>query len=396
MKSILNQLLSFFQTFIKRWTFSKRESLLILSNLIFLVLWVSAPQSGVKLATTTALSQVAEDWTCSMHPFIHLPHAGKCPICSMDLILSMTPNSSSKLGAAPQSFKLSEEARKLSKISSTPVRLGKAAREIHLVGSLALIPGREKRISALAGGRISKVWVSSVGAFVRQGEVLFEIEKNNGETSALAVEQVRAPMTGAILGIFFRSGEMVEEGRELYAIVDLGSLRADLDVYEKDLSLLASGLAMELEFSALPGVRVQSSILSVDVALDSQTRLGKAKAEIANPQFLFRPGMSVRAKVLSPAGDQVLLIPRTAVLTSGTRTLIYLEHFDESQNRYVYEGKEVTIGNIFQNEVEVLSGLKVGEVVLSRGAFAVDAAMQLQGNESLMNRSEMEMKSEQK
>ncbi len=324
-----------------------------------------------------------EDWTCSMHPFIHLPHAGKCPVCGMDLILSQNEKNTATLTHA---YQLSEASRNLSKLHSTAAKFGKINSEINLLGTLELIPGREKRMSALTAGRVLKVWVSSVGSFVRQGDVLFEIEPQ-GETSNStnpSTEKVRAPITGAVLGIYFKTGEMLEEGRELYSLVDLSTIRVSLDVYESGIGSIYSGLPLTLFFPSLGNEKLETSISSVDVTVNPETRLGKVKAELNNSQFKYRPGMNVTGLIKLPNESPRLLIPKEALLNSGKRILVYVEQFVSNENRYSYEPREILLGVQGKQEVEVLSGVKEGDLIVDQGAFAIDAAMQLQGKTSLM------------
>ena len=101
--------------------------------------------------------------------------------------------------------------------------------------------------------------------------------------------------------------------------------------------------------------------------------------------MMLKPEMLVTAKVQSPQAES-LSIPRTALLWSGRRSLVYVKVPDTEFP--AYEMREITIGPLSGDIYLVEAGLDAGEEIVTHGVFAVDASAQLAGNYSMMTRPE--------
>jgi Cu(I)/Ag(I) efflux system membrane fusion protein len=99
----------------------------------------------------------------------------------------------------------------------------------------------------------------------------------------------------------------------------------------------------------------------------------------------FKPGMFVQANIERVLVDKtaILTIPSSAVLWTGERSVVYIK---TNPDLPIFEMREVVLGNQLANEYEVLEGLLVGNEIVSNGTFTVDAAAQLQGKKSMMNK----------
>ena len=104
-----------------------------------------------------------------------------------------------------------------------------------------------------------------------------------------------------------------------------------------------------------------------------------------NKDEAFKPGMFVEGKVkgITLNKEQVLAIPSSAVLWTGKRSVVYIK---VNPAQPVFEMREITIGNQIGDNYEVLDGLNNGDEIVTNGTFTVDAAAQLQGKKSMMNK----------
>ena len=104
-----------------------------------------------------------------------------------------------------------------------------------------------------------------------------------------------------------------------------------------------------------------------------------------NKEEAFKPGMFVEGKVkgITLNKEQVLAIPSSAVLWTGKRSVVYIK---VNPAQPVFEMREITIGNQIGDNYEVLDGLNNGDEIVTNGTFTVDAAAQLQGKKSMMNK----------
>jgi len=130
---------------------------------------------------------------------------------------------------------------------------------------------------------------------------------------------------------------------------------------------------------------VNASISFIDPVLNTRTRIVAIRAVLKNNEGLFKPGMFISGKIesskISPSGQ--LTIPATAVMWTGERSLVYIK---TNPNEPVFEMREITLGNRIGDDFTVVSGLENGDEIVTNGTFTVDAAAQLQGKNSMMNK----------
>lgn len=398
----------------------------------------TAPSSHKHSPAQSPSAQAPQQWTCSMHPEIKSPEPGQCPICGMDLIPASGAN---ELG--PDQVRLGERARALLRLRVEEVRLGDEGEQPArwLLSRLVTDESQERTITAWTGGRIERLRVSTTGERVSRGQVVMEIyspelyaahrdllaaqsqlkrhEASGAEPFILgparatleAIEQrlrllgvsdaelvqlrksekpwtrvpQRAPFSGTVIQRIVESGQYVQPGSPLLKIADLSEVWAELDAYESDLALLAKGQQVELTLQAFPGELFTGKIAFIDPVVDVRTRTAKVRVELENREGKLKPGMYGQARVMrAPSDTPPLLIPQTAPLFSGKRSLVYVEL--ASAQGPVYEAREVALGAKLGSFYPVISGLKRGERVVTHGAFVLDADLQLRSGLSLMRR----------
>lgn len=203
--------------------------------------------------------------------------------------------------------------------------------------------------------------------------------------------RIRTPFGGTVIERLATQGSYVETGSGLYRVAGLSTLWVQLDAYESDLSVLKTGQQVSLRVEALPGELFEGRVTFVDPVLDPKTRTARVRIEVKNQDRRLRPGMFVEASVRSDAAAQPdeeapLVIPATAPLFTGRRSVVYIEV--EDADAPTYEARVVTLGTRMGDLYPVLSGLDEGERVVVHGAFAIDADLQIQGGDSMMSSGE--------
>jgi Cu(I)/Ag(I) efflux system membrane fusion protein len=230
-------------------------------------------------------------------------------------------------------------------------------------------------------------------------------------------------------------GDYVSTGAVIYRIADLSHVWVKLDAYESDLAWLRFGQEVRFAAEALSGREFRGRISFVAPTLDPMTRTVKVRVNVDNPDGLLKPEMFVRATVLakvdagggvvaedlagkwicpmhpeviksrrgacdvcgmdlvtadelgyvspSAEGRGPLVVPRTAVLLTGRRAIVYVEVPDA--DRPTYEGREVVLGPRAGDVYLVESGLAEGERVVVNGNFKIDSALQIQAKPSMMS-----------
>lgn len=370
-------------------------------------------------------------WTCSMHPQIRQNEPGKCPICGMDLIPLTSGNNAGS--DSPFIHTMSPEAAALANIQTSRVSYTTPEYEVYLTGKITANEQKLASITANYSGRIEKLFVDFTGQTVNKGEKLatiyspelvtaqrelIEASKNKQVNPSLynavreklrlwritekqidAIESggevmteldVYADISGIVITRNVSRGDYVNRGSVLFEIADLSSIWVLLDAYEQDLSLLKTGSKVIFTVASLPGKEFTSTLSFVDPLINPQTRTASVRAEANNPGMQLKPEMFVKGKIKATFSSQTefkgqsLLVPKTSVLWTGIRSVVYIKV--PGTEFPSFEMRDIVLGPPAGNFYVVEKGLQEGEEIVTNGVFAVDAAAQLSGNYSMMNR----------
>jgi membrane fusion protein, copper/silver efflux system len=366
-------------------------------------------------------------WTCSMHPQIRQNDPGKCPICGMELI--PVSRQSGNGSASPFIHSMSPEAIAMANVQTVRVSYVSPEHTVRLNGRIAANEQKLSVVTADYSGRLERLFVNFTGQTINKGErmatiyspelvsaqkELLEAAKNKHTNPALynavreklrlwnitddqinAIESgnevttgldIIANISGVVMSRNVSTGDYINRGNVLFEIADLSSVWVILDAYESDLALIRTGGTINFTVPSIPGKEFTSSITFIDPVINPQSRTASVRAEATNPGLTLKPDMFVRATVnTKPSVEQrSLLIPTTSVLWTGTRSIVYVKVPD---NEFpAYEMREVDLGSRAGDYYIVEAGLLEGENIVTNGVFAVDAAAQLTGNYSMMNR----------
>ncbi len=183
---------------------------------------------------------------------------------------------------------------------------------------------------------------------------------------------LRAPASGIVVEKNVIEGDRITPGMTLYRIADLSRVWIEADVFEKDLGLVREGQAGTVRFEAYPGHDFEARVTYVYPSVSLESRTGRIRLELANPDLRLRPGMYADIDLVIPPSEPTLVVPRSAVLSTGTRSLVFVQAADGS-----LVPRSITPGRTVRRDVEVVSGLAEGERVVSSAAFLVDAESNL-------------------
>jgi cobalt-zinc-cadmium efflux system membrane fusion protein len=180
--------------------------------------------------------------------------------------------------------------------------------------------------------------------------------------------EIRAPLSGTIIEKHMVQGEAIKDDKEVFLIADLTSVWVNINVYQKDLPGVRKGQPVLV--SAGGGIPdVQGTIAFVEPVASTETRTALAHVLLPNPKGLLRPGLFVTAKIKTDEISVPILIPKTALVSQGDRTEIFIE----TDKGFV--SQNVSIGRSNGSLVEVVSGLKAGQRYVAQGAFTLKAQM---------------------
>lgn len=184
-----------------------------------------------------------------------------------------------------------------------------------------------------------------------------------------AVIAVPAPITGVVTERLANPGLNVDSASKMFTVVDLSTVWVVADVYEKDFSRVQVGSTASVTTKAYPDV-LPGRVSYIDPQVDSTTRTAKVRIEVSNPRQQLRLGMFADVSIESAEHTSTARIPRIAVQNVDNRTVVYLA--DPKQAGRFIE-REVHLGDSSGGDMDVVSGLEMGDRVVSDGSFFVRA-----------------------
>jgi len=179
-----------------------------------------------------------------------------------------------------------------------------------------------------------------------------------------------SPVDGFIITRGISPGMRVERQTPLYTVADLSKVWIEAEVFGRDAESIHPGSSVSV---TLPDTSqaVHASVVAVLPDVDPVTHAYKVRLEADNPGFKLRPGMfvNVDVPVSLPSG---LSVPVDAVLDSGLEKRVFVETSDDH-----FEPRMVQTGWQVGDRVQIVSGLRDGDVVVSSGTFLVDSESRL-------------------
>jgi len=368
-------------------------------------------------------------YQCPMHPQVIQDHPGDCPICGMKLVAMPAGDAPpADPGAGPtlpglSTVRIDAERQQLIGLTTQPVKEAQVGGEIRTTARLTPDETRIRHIHVKVDGYVEKLYVDFVGMAVQKGQPLltfFSPDFVSAQQEFLLAQKTRRALEGGTLqgsgqdlldaarkrmalwdipasdmDYLERTGEVKKslmlrspitgvvtaktavEGNRLtpndtpFEITDLGQLWAIADVYEPELPRVKVGMPADLTLGAFPGKTFTGRVTFIDPQVDPRTRTTKARVELANLGGVLKPEMYGEMVIRSQT-RRGLVVPIDAVLDSGTRKVVFVA-LGEGR----FEPREVQTGSSLGEAIEILSGVRAGEQVVTRANFLVDSESRL-------------------
>ena len=300
------------------------------------------------------------------------------------------------------------------------VKLAKAqerdlSRTVRTVGTIAADETRRAQITLKFEGYIERLYVDYTGQTVRRGQPLLSVyspdlfatqnelllaARNRQQFGGALYEAarrrlllwdvspadidriertgeilrsitLRSPVDGVVLTKNAVAGTQVMPGMVLYELADLRRVWVLADVYDAELPYTRVGQPAQVTLTHFPGRTWIGRISFVPPVVDPKTRTAKVRIELDNPDGVLKPETFADVILQQPVG-YVLAVPDTAVLQTGTRSIVFV-----SQGEGRFEPREVQTGAKTQGFYEIRRGLAPGETVVVDANFLVDSDSRL-------------------
>jgi len=206
----------------------------------------------------------------------------------------------------------------------------------------------------------------------------YEAIDDLGNSKNLSTWPVKAPFTATVEEILLAPQERVQTSQALFQLADTSRLWVQAQIREKDWSALTivAGQTVSVQTPALPGETLSATISFVGRTVAIETRAVPLTAEIENHNGLLRPGMIVRVLIPDGPARECLTLPQSAVTSNDGRTFVFVETGPRE-----YHLRDVTVGRQVEPWVEILSGVQLGDRVVTAGAAILKAEFLLEAED---------------
>jgi len=275
------------------------------------------------------LTDSATVYQCPMHPQIVQDHPGKCPICHMDLVKVARDAAE---GRAPKGKVVRyRNPMDPTKFSDKPMKDSMGMDYLPVYEDEA-VPGKKGGVPGKVAFTLSE-----------ERQQLIGVKTGNAERRNLS-RRLRLP--GRVSGERIVVAELLE--------MDAGTVRE----------------GMKAQLNGPQEQKVDAVVTGVDSSFDAVTRSYEVTLEATEDASWLRPGVYCEVDVVLDFGKR-LAIPADAVLMSGERKVVFL-----ADGKGRFEPREVRLGKAGEDWVEVLSGLKEGNRVVTSANFLIDSESQ--------------------
>ncbi len=230
---------------------------------------------------------------------------------------------------------------------------------IEVYGEIAQETEQVVHVSTPRPGQLESVDVE-LGGVVDPDAALAQVRTEEGELLTL-----RSPSHGIVIGQYFKTGDRVDPLSSLFTIADPDVVRGSFDLYEKDLAAVKVGQKVKVETLSYPERAFAGEVVYISPRIDQETRTIKVRVDIKNTEeHDLKFGMFVTGKIERLLDSEALLVPMESVHSIDGESIVFLQ---TSEDEFLLTQVKVGVRN--SHYVEILSGLNVGDRVVTRGSF---------------------------
>ncbi len=346
----------------------------------------------------------------AMHPWVKSDKPGRCTICGMELVPVFEGERGFETGG--DVVTLDQSFIQVLHVQTDEVKKRPLTKTLQVAGMVDDNAASHRVLSAYTDGRVDALHVNYVGAEVEAGQPLAEFysptllqaereyRQLTGELRSntalrlrqmgLTAEQVTAlpqkqgdsltsqilaPVSGTVVARYVYPGQYVKEGEKLFELADFSTMWFIFSAYEQDVPWLSVGQEVAVTTPAAPGKVFTGKVSFIDPTLDDASRSVKVRVDLPNHVengkrcLLHKLYADGSVKLDAP---EVLTVPRLAVIETGPEAVVYVD-----QGGGAYARKVVKTGRRGDALVEVLSGVKVGDKVVTNGNLLIDGQAEM-------------------
>ena len=194
-------------------------------------------------------------------------------------------------------------------------------------------------------------------------------KERDDHTTDISLVALRAPVLGTVIERAVNAGAGIQAGVPLFTIANISTVWVIANVPEAQIGRIAVGTPAEVRSAALGESAMAGRVSYIDPRLNEETRTARVRIEMANPGERLKAGMFVEVGFQAGATtEQDLVVPSSAVQRIENRSVVFIPKDGEPGT---FEMREVELGGETEGYHRVMSGLKLGEKVVTKGSFVL-------------------------
>ncbi|CAG0994992.1 Cation efflux system protein CusB [Flavobacteriales bacterium] len=354
-------------------------------------------------------------YTCPMHPSVVSSTPGACPVCNMSLI-KVEKKENIHAGQQGNFITIDKRQQELAGIKTDTVKPRNIASTSSIIGTVTIDEDQVKTISSRVKGRIDKLFIKTTGVYLKNRSPLYSIyseqlqadekeylsllqkSKTVSTTTKLTNELVSAaknklflwgltekqiseietsgktsplitfysPESGYVTEVNITEGMYVDEGSSLIKITSLNQVWVEAQLYSNEISGIAESKIFQIFSESNPEEVYKGILVYSNPIVEEGKRIHLLKIRVNNSGGKLIPGTLVSV-IPEKSIANVLAVPKSAVLLEKMKTVWVLAHDNTFEQRMVETGSE----NKFW--IEITSGLKQGDIVVTEGAYLISS-----------------------
>lgn len=354
-------------------------------------------------------------YTCPMHPTVKSNSPGSCPVCNMSLI-KVEKQNNEHVQQEGNFITIEKKQQQLAGIKTDTVKFQNITPTSTILGIVAIDEEQVKTISSRVKGRIDKLYIKASGEYIRKGKPIYTIyseqlyadekeflvlleKKKNSITEnkllddmlsasknklmlwGLSEKQIEeleknksatpqiifyAQSEGYVTEILIKEGAYVVEGTLLFKLTALNQVWIDAQVYSNEIAKISGSNSFQVFSEIYPNEVYTGRLVFSNPSMEDGRKVQLLRLRIDNSKNKLIPGMMVYVNPRQNS-KSVLVVPKSAVLLERMKTVWILVHDNTFEQRMVETGAENN------NWIEILSGLKGGEIVVTEGSYLISS-----------------------
>ncbi|MBL4775622.1 MAG: efflux RND transporter periplasmic adaptor subunit [Mariprofundus sp.] len=183
---------------------------------------------------------------------------------------------------------------------------------------------------------------------------------------------IHSPFNGIVMKIGARQGQRITPETELYMIADLSRIWVIVDLYEDDLPWVREGDTANMTVAGIPGRTFTGTVNYIYPYLEAKTRTIKMRLEFDNPELALKPDMFANVNIKAGKQIDAVIVPSEAIVRTGEHEQVFVQRAPGQ-----FEPRRVVVGVDSQGQVQILEGIKAGEIVVTSSQFLIDSESKL-------------------